>query len=599
MPQPHLRAEEIEAVTHYLGSLKPAKKTPKAFRFVNAERGMSLYHEFGCVACHEPSPDFHPAGGQPDESEFTYPHIPLTNLSKKYDFDSLSAFLYTPHNFWPQSRMPKFKLDKEDGGDLTAFLLDHQNGDSTEYPSIAKFQTHEDLAEIGGEIVELRNCSSCHDSLNKEERRTNKLLPINKHFSDISQSDDHPSYNLSENQIQSIDEFLNAAISQAPVLTSLQTLNCLACHDRNGIGGPDLARKVYFAGDHDLGDVGRYPPPLTDIGRKLQPKWLNEALIGNKTVRAYLKTQMPDFGESVTTLSRELSNEDKISDEPKLRSGYKEVGRKLLGTQGGLNCISCHDWGDRISLGIRALNLDNINERLQPGWFYEYLIDPSSYRTNTLMPSFWPNGEASNNEVLGGNTLAQISAIYSFANNGKGIPEGFHNENSTQFEIKPIEQPVIQRTFLQDVGTHAILVGFPDGIHLAIDGKSGQPAEMWKGRFFDAYNTWFSRFPEFGKPQGHDLAKWPASSRKPLSQFQGYRLDKEGIPEFILKFKEAELIERFTPHKLDSGETGMLRVVHYSRLGQLDDKRLNHPRKIKRTEINDNDPMTRTFIYQW
>ena len=56
--------------------------------------------------------------------------------------------------------------------------------------------------------------------------------------------------------------------------------NCTACHERDGRGGPDTARKAYFLGDHNLGDTGRYPPPLTGIGRKLRPDWLANVLTG-------------------------------------------------------------------------------------------------------------------------------------------------------------------------------------------------------------------------------------------------------------------------------------------------------------------------------
>src|SRR6201999_3874026 len=92
----------------------------------------------------------------------------------------------------------------------------------------------------------------------------------------------------------------------------------------------------------------------------------------------------------------------------------------------------------------------------------------------------------------------------------------------------------VQRTFMEGAGTHAILVGFPTGVHLAYDGQNAHPALAWKGKFFDAYNTWFSRFAPFEKPPGEAIVQWPPASATPAHlRFGGYRLDKQGVPTFL------------------------------------------------------------------
>ena len=166
MPQMHLEDGEVEAVMHFLNSLPSKRKIAPAFRFVNPERGLALYHEIGCVACHAPSPEFLPAEGFPEQALFNYPNVPLPNLKEKYDISSLSAFLYNPHHFRPTGRMPKFVLDREDGGDIAAFLLDHTSGDSTDYPSLPEFQTQPTLVERGKAVVEARHCTACHEISN-------------------------------------------------------------------------------------------------------------------------------------------------------------------------------------------------------------------------------------------------------------------------------------------------------------------------------------------------------------------------------------------------------------------------------------------------
>jgi cytochrome c2 len=597
MPQMHLKETEVDAVVHYLASLNPNKKIPEAFRFVNAERGLALYHDLGCVACHEPSPKYYPADGKPQKEAFTYPHIPLPDLTKKFDFNSLSAFLYEPHDYWPQGRMPKFKLEKEDGGDLTAFLLNFNNGDSTEYPSIEEFEPKQSLVDIGKVVVQLKNCAVCHNFPESENLESISTISIS---SNSIQATTHPQYNLSSNQNASIELFLeDEGKTKPPKVSYLQTLNCLSCHDHYGSGGPDPAHKVYFSGNNDLGDSGRYPPPLTNIGKKLQADYLENVLKGKINIRPYLRTQMPEFGESVLGLSEILVLKDQQTPEENLPPKHLEMGRQLLGTVEGLGCISCHNWEERKSLGIQALDLSSISKRLQLEWFENYLINPAAYRPNTLMPSFWPEGVASNQDILHGDSKAQIAAIYNFTEAGEGLPEGFPDQQSGEFEIIPTEYPIIQRTFMNQIGTHAILVGFPEGIHIGFNTLSSQPALMWKGKFFDAYNTWYSRFPKFEKPLGEEVVSWSKGQKNPIAQFKGYRLDKEGIPEFILSMNDDEVYERFTPHVSKKNQLGILRVITYSRLSQLRDKRLTHPKRTRRQELKNNDPMTRSFFYQW
>ena len=598
MPNLHLRDGEVEAVIHYLASRAPEKPVGKAFKFVNAERGMALYHDFGCAACHEPSSDFYPAEGKPDPKSFTYPHVPLPDLKRKYDIDSLSAFLYNAHLYRPHGRMPQFKLDREDGGDIAAHLLDFQNGDASYYTPIPTFLSNESLASIGKIVVKTRNCVACHN-ISSTKELTPTVYSISPNIS-LDGLKNHPDYSLSEGQVHSIELFLNTSqTGETPALSHLQALNCMACHDRDGSGGPDSARRVYFSGDHDLGDSGRYPPPLTEVGRKLQPEWMNGVLNGKNNIRPYLNVQMPVFGRSVQSLASVLAKDDQSRSKINFPPGHAKAGQKLLGTQGGLNCITCHNWGERRSLGIRALDLSNMTERLTLDWLHDYLINPAAYRSNTLMPAFWPNGIASNQEILKGHTRAQIASIYEFANNGTGIPEGFPDQNSNEFEIIPTDRPVIQRSFMEGIGAHAILVGFPESIHLAFDGQSGEPALLWKGRFFDAYRTWYSRFPEFEKPLGSDLIFWQPSEFAGQRKYRGYRVDSAGIPEFILSLEGADLFERYIPTTDASGTPGMQRVIRYTRERQLTDPRLRHPDSVTTIELNDSDPMTRRFIYQW
>ncbi len=594
MPNLRLSADEADAVVHFLGSLTPKNHKPgRASRHVNAERGSELFHRFGCVSCHAPSPDFHPADGKPQAEAFTYPSVAFPDLATKYDLVTLAAFLRDPLKFRPHGRMPRIAMEDVDSVDLAAHLLDYQSSDGTKAKRLKRAKTQAAKAKLGREIVTAKRCAACHD-FPKAPKPEN--VEISGREGCLSgKSGEFPGYALSDAQKAALAAFL-ADFSRKPATAAMQAerhleaLNCYACHARNGKGGPDLARKAYLTGDPSIGDTGRYPSPLTDVGRKLQTPWLEGVLAGKNRVRPYVHARMPEYGELTNGLAQLFARADEKSSPP-LPKGDVKAGQKLVGTQGGLNCIICHRWGERASLGIPALDISNVAERLQPGWWEEYLLDPAGYRPGTLMPPLWPGGTASNREILGGDTRAQIAAIYAFAAEGKELPEGYPEIATGAFELVPVDRPIVQRTFMHEVGSRAIVVGFPEGVHLAYDAGKCRPALMWKGRFFDAYGTWFVRQAPFADPLGDAAVKWPDESRF-AAQFRGYRLDEAGIPTFLFEAAGGLVEETFVPV-----EGGFQRSLSWDE-SDISAELIVHPQGVKRAVVN-SEPGHLTLRYTW
>src|SRR5207253_2380814 len=81
----------------------------------------------------------------------------------------------------------------------------------------------------------------------------------------------------------------------------MSSLNCVACHTRDGKGGPTDARLQYFVGigQADLGDEGRIPPHLTRVGQKLRREAIIDILEKGLSVRPYMATRMPQFGHNI------------------------------------------------------------------------------------------------------------------------------------------------------------------------------------------------------------------------------------------------------------------------------------------------------------
>jgi hypothetical protein len=147
---------------------------------------------------------------------------------------------------------------------------------------------------------------------------------------------------------------------------------------------------------------------------------------------------------------------------------------------------------------------------------------------------------------------------------------------------------------MEGVGTHAILVGFPTGVHLAYDGKNARPVLAWKGKFFDAYNTWFSRFAPFEKPPGEAIVQWPpAPANQAHLRFGGYRLDRQGVPTFLYSVDGVAVEER-----IEGVENGLRRIITWKATA-LESPVITHPAGVSVAEDAGSVPGHRSFTYLW
>ncbi|HYE31807.1 MAG TPA: PA14 domain-containing protein [Methylomirabilota bacterium] len=381
-------------------------------------------------------------------------------------------------------------------------------------------------------------------------------------------------YRLSSDQRQALrealekrEELAKPLAAAARVTRTLAALNCYACHTRDGEGGPTAARLDYFVtlGEAELGDEGRVPPHLTKVGAKLKPEWAREVIVNGGAARPYMATRMPQFGErNAGHLPQSFEQADVPSDarpEPQVSANNAKLGRKLVGT-GALSCVSCHTFAPFKSLGIPAVDLTQMSKRLKYDWFHRYLIDPQSLRPNTRMPTFWPNGEAANKEILGGNTDAQIAAIWAYLSEGTEAspPDGLIQGKR---EIVAAEHPVIYRHFIEGAGTRAIGVGYPEKVNLAFDAQNLRLALLWHGPFIDSSRHSTGRGEGFEGPLGHNILKlpngpsvamlpdsqaaWPEKADAANARFLGYKLDEKQRPAFRYSVNGMLVEEFFEP----------------------------------------------------
>ena len=584
------RDEAIEKILHFLYSLPDEERESLSVQRSNPSlaQGEDLFHTIGCVACHEPGREAEPLledefGEEMEDdivSEVTAPietvaPIPLPDLKKKTWLESLADFLLDPYRVRPSGRMPHLKLSGEEAMSIAFYLLDGKT--AMPHPP---FPVDPQAAAEGKRIFHEMGCTNCHSSAGEKEEYSLKApalfsLTLDSTTGCLASTPPKgvPDFHLDTDQRHALRAAMGHLQSKPGTLSAtravrftLASLNCLACHPRNGNGGPDAQRNLYFTGEwgNEMGEEGRLPPSLSGVGDKLTKEWLTRILFGQGgEVRPYLNTRMPHYevlqlGELIS-LFRQADRDPhppKIDTSGILHHHRNHFGRQLVGTE-GLSCITCHNLKGHRSLGMPAVDLAVVPKRLRPTWFKKNLLNPTAMRPNTRMPAFFSNGKSTYTKVFNGNADQQIEAIWIYLKeiDQSRLPVGM--EKTDAYVLTPEERPIVHRTFMKEVGPRAIAVGFPEGVHYAFDAGRCRVRLLWKGKFIDAESAQADRFSPFVSPLGeavktYDSPDDPSSPSLPR-RFLGYRLDKKGVPTLMYRMGEQTMEETWTPLPDGSG----------------------------------------------
>ena len=444
-------------------------------------------------------------------------------------------------------------------------LSHHPSGKYVARPeSVADaFEADAGKARQGRTLFGKLGCVACHEVPDPPKARPSKPLARLKEANCMNAD-----YGLNEAQQRAIEAAL-AAMDRPDdpsparrIMRTMTALNCFACHERKGRGGPEPDRRKHFvlSGTHgteqDLAEEGRIPPRLDDAGAKLAPSWLKEILQRGTKVRPYMATRMPVFGaENVAHLMSDFEKADAVAETPRkdslTRAQALRFGRQLVGRK-GMSCIVCHVFNGHALPGIQAMDLALMPKRLTRGWYDRYLRNPSALRPGTRMTSFWPGGESARMDILGGDNDRQIEAIWRYLAEGESAvtPHGLM-PNAIVLEAK--DEAIIYRNFIEGAGPRAIAVGYPEQANLAFDANQMRLALIWQGEFIDASKHWVGRGSGFQKPYGDNVLKlhagapfavladadavWPkATGKKAGYEFEGYQLDKPRRPTFFYSF---------------------------------------------------------------
>ncbi len=130
------------------------------------------------------------------------------------------------------------------------------------------------------------------------------------------------------------------------------------------------------------------------------------------------------------------------------------------------------------------------------------------------------------------------------------------------YKLKVTNEPIVQRNFVvhgDDKRTHAMSVGFPDGLHYSYDMGSGALLHVWKGSFVDTSTMWYQRgnmqsavplgslVTRSGKPSIYvgDTDSWDSAA----FIFKNYRLDGAGRPTYQYEVNGITVVDDIKPNQ--------------------------------------------------
>lgn len=581
------RAKIAEALTHFLAAQSPKKFERQAVDAKDAVAGKALFHSVGCVTCHAPRDD---AGKElPRDGAIGLSHAPA-----KYSAAALAEFLFQPHRVRPSGRMPDMKLTPTEAKAVAGYLL----GATDAKP--AAFQSDAKLAALGKQHFERLNCASCH-----------KLgdLPAAKPIAALDGADltkgcvskqpgKGPRFALDDGQVKAIRAALavkaEPASDKTRVALTLTAFNCLGCHTRDKFGGVSEETDPFFtSSEKELGDDGRIPPPLTLVGAKLTKVALKKVLFDGDGVRPHMATRMPQYGEpNLRHLPDLFATLDAVkpvafklpgvvaagaaAKDPAREKEMRAAGRELVGDK-GLGCVACHTFNGK-SAGKKAVDLLTTTDRLQPGWYYQFMQDPAAFRPRIVMPTSWPKGEAMHKKILDGDTHRQLESIWYYLSLGTSAPDPSGVQNPETL-LSATDAARTYRGRSTVAGFRGIAVGFPEKLSYAFNAETGTMTGLWAGDFIRVnrggqgsgnFNPAGKFVPLHRDVSFHDLpdekAAWPLrpvmtkeapANPDPLYpknlgyQFKGYHTDDASVPTFMYKSGETDIEDRSAVQLVD------------------------------------------------
>jgi mono/diheme cytochrome c family protein len=414
--------EDATAIAAYLASLQGEQPKPKPARLQtrqilpdNAEAVATteprpIYERLQCAGCHNP----------PDAKEIDPAKLSQKGVGTKFPKGRLAEYLLAPEAGFAWTRMPNFHLSLQEAHELENYLLS-----TSDAPKDLPAPTDAPLLEKGRKLVQSTGCLNCHslklenpfkapslDALHSRHLKDRTKIPAGDCLGNAPMAD----FNFTPEQKRDLNEFTLAgfdSLQRAALVefAARQTrlLNCTACH-----GQIELV------------------PPLDILGGKLKPEWSARFLAGeiphklrfdtHPKGEVWVEARMPAFSSRAGDLARGMAAMHGYPPvtpaEGPVDQAAAEIGRKLVGKDGGFSCVACHAVGSQPALEVfesEGLNLAWAADRLLPNFYRRWFRNPLSIDPQTKMPMYFDEEGASPlTDTLSGNGDAQIDAVWHY-----------------------------------------------------------------------------------------------------------------------------------------------------------------------------------------
>lgn len=455
-------------------------------------------------------------------------------------------------------------------------------------PAFEPPQVDAEHAARGREHFATFGCANCHDDVRVPADPRLAFSQLNSAQGCLGEaSGAWPHFDLDAEQRNLIAKALPGVEQQQlddrqQLEKALVTFNCLACHERDDLGGIAPERNANFTGTRPaLGNQGRLPPPLSHVGAKLTPEWIAEVLLHGKRQRPYLDASMPQYGEAnVGPLVELFGKVDDLEEVtfPNVANiqESKSAGYEMIGT-GGFSCIACHDFNGQEAGGAGALDIVHVTDRVQKNWFHLYMRNPARFHSLVIMPSYWPGGQSIRPNILQGDSAQQIEALWSYLEDGTRAkkPKGLSRRSS---ELRVTDVAEIARG-RGTAGYRGIGVGYPERINIAFDSEEMALRLLWKGEFVSVnHGSFRSRGSDrVAFPAGipfHRLKSmdddWPYKGKTDHAfphdhgyQFRGYHLDALRRPTFLYQYGDIKVEDFFEDSLTKDGVATFKRTFQF------------------------------------
>ena len=397
--------ENAGAIAAFLASLKSSDPTGPEPKSDLADPGKTLAGKLNCAGCHN----------LPDDPKIDDAKISLKNVREKFAPGRLVAFLQKPDAHFAWIQMPNFQLSADEAASLDAYL-----NSVADKPNEISVSTEAGLVERGKKLVQSSGCLNCHQLKLENQFSTKTLADLKWAGGCLAEKPDEtshsPRFNFSPAEREALQAFgttdktsLGRHVPMEFAERQTRLLNCRACH----------------------GQLEGFPP-LELLGGKLKPEWSAKFIGGEIRYkpRPWLEARMPAFAKRAPALAIGLAAQHgyppQTPSEPAVSQDLVKIGQKLISSDGGFSCISCHAVADQKATQVfesEGINLAYPADRLLPQYYQRWVRSPPRIDPASKMPIYFDEeGKSPLTEILGGDAGKQIDAIWNYLRLGDKIP---------------------------------------------------------------------------------------------------------------------------------------------------------------------------------